>query len=80
MRDFLFRWLIGRQQWSEAMSKIDDLNAALARLANSVDAAAAKIGTDGAASDAVLETATTAVNAASDKLDAAVNPPPAPVA
>lgn len=56
---------------------IDNLTSATSRLATSVNAAVTAIGTPGVP-ESVVQAAADAVNAQSDKLDAAVNPPVAP--
>lgn len=59
------------------MSALENLTAAITRLQASVDAAVTDILTPHP-TDAQVQTAADAVNAQSDRLDAAVNPPPPP--
>lgn len=59
------------------MSALENLTAAITRLQTSVDAAVTDINTPHP-TDAQVQTAADAINAQSDRLEAAVNPPPPP--
>lgn len=63
------------RQGEKLMAAIDDLNSAVTRLQASANAIVAKLGAVPPDQTPAIQAATAAVNAVSDHLDAAVNPP-----